>query len=718
MILVENQFYIQATSPLADDRTRVLKHNETFAVFNRYGDILPTGHSQHGIYHEGTRFLSRFGFYLDRHRPLLLSSALTEDNLLLTVDLTNFDVKLDGRVIEPRGTLHIHRSKLLWEAVCYELVRFRNYGLIRLDAELTLRFDADFADIFEVRGASRERKGCRLQDCVEDGAVILPYQGLDGVLRRTRIEAAPRAQQIAPGEMTFALHLEPQEEAELSLTVSCEVDTRSPRRRTFERALSEETEALLSLRSHECTIHTNNEQFCDWLDRCAADLHMMITHTHSMLYPYAGVPWYSAPFGRDGIITALEVLWVNPRIARGVLAFLSATQARDVNPAQDAEPGKILHEQRDGEMAALGEHPFRCYYGSVDATPLFVMLAGEYYQRTGDHDFIRSIWPNIDMALRWIEDYGDQDGDGFVEYSRRSSNGLVQQGWKDSHDSVFHEDGSIAEPPIALCEVQGYVYAAKLRGAEIAVMLGYPERAERLAAQARQLQEEFDRAFWSEELSSYVLALDGEKRPCRVRTSNAGHCLFAGIATPEHGMRTAETLLSDDLFSGWGIRTVSASEVRYNPISYHNGSVWPHDNAIIACGLGRYGRRDLVTKVLAGLFDAALFLDQRRLPELLCGFRRRPGEGPTRYPVACSPQAWASGAVFMLIQASLGLSIHAVEKKICLTYPCLPEFVPEIRLKNLRVGDASVDLRLERQPYGVGTTVLRRDGLVDIVSIK
>jgi glycogen debranching enzyme len=502
------------------------------------------------------------------------------------------------------------------------------------------------------------------------------------------------------------------------LTISCEVGKRIRCDLSYENALVEVERALHSVKADDCLIVTSNEQFNVWLNRSLADLHMMVSDTPDGPYPYAGVPWFSTPFGRDGLITAFEFLWVNPSIARGVLAYLAATQARKVVPEQDAEIGKILHETRKGEMAALNEIPFGRYYGSIDATPLFIMLAGTYYERTGDQAFITQIWPNIELALQWIDRAGDLDGDGFVEYSRRSKSGLVHQGWKDSRDAVFHADGSLAEGPIALCEVQGYVFAAKRRAARLALVLGHREQARRLVKDADKLRTQFERSFWCNDLSSYALALDGFKQPCRVRTSNAGHCLWTGIADPKHGLRTAETLVGKEFFNGWGVRTVAANETRFNPMAYHNGSVWPHDNALIAAGMASYGFKQGTLKILSGLFDASLFLELHRLPELLCGFSRRPGEGPTLYPVACSPQTWSSVALFLLLQSCLGLRIEAPRARLSFSQPVLPPFLEHIEIKNLRIGDAAVDLSLERHAKDVGINILRREGRVEIVVTK
>jgi glycogen debranching enzyme len=372
---------------------------------------------------------------------------------------------------------------------------------------------------------------------------------------------------------------------------------------------------------------------------------------------------------------------------------------------------------RAGEMAALGEVPFGLYYGSVDSTPLFVLLAGLYVERTGDEAMLRELWPAIEAALGWIDGPGDSDGDGFVEYYRKTAQGLANQGWKDSHDSIFHADGRKAEGPIALAEVQGYVFAAKQVAARCALRLGHAGLAQRLDSEAARLAERFDAAFWCPELETYALALDGAKQPCAVRTSNAGHALFTGIARADRAALVARGLLGPRFFSGWGIRTVARGEARYNPMSYHNGSIWPHDNALIALGFARYGLNRSVAQVSKGLFEAATYMDHRRLPELFCGFQRERRRGPTLYPVACSPQAWASATPFSLIQASLGLEFEPRSGEIRLRNPHLPAFLDEIILRNLRVGDLRGDLKVHRHGDEISVELLRKRGEVQVAVV-
>lgn len=701
-----------------DEHNRVLKHAETFAVFDSFGNIQRIGLGEQGIYHDGTRHLSRFDLRIHGRRPLLLSSTVKEDNALLAVDLTNPDYLVDGQVVLPRNQVHFFRCTFLWNGASYEKLRLRNYSLSPVEIRFSFQFAADFADIFEVRGLKRERRGEMQPPVVREDRVELSYRGLDNVVRRTTVGFSPTPQLIHADSAEFHEILPAHSEKSWYITVLCNVPHAVIEPDGYARAMDAAAEEAHSFRSLDAGIHTANEQFNDWLQRSSADLYLMVSPTRHGFYPYAGVPWFSTVFGRDGIITAFEYLWVNPLLAKGVLGYLAAHQATTSNAEQDADPGKILHETRRGEMAALQEIPFGCYYGSVDATPLFVALAGAYYERTADLDFIKAIWPNVRAALNWIDAYGDLDHDGFVEYARRSAHGLVTQGWKDSFDSVFHADGAIAEGPIALCEVQGYVYAAKRAGAQLAELLGDRVFADKLYEQSEQLRQRFEDEFWCEELSTYALALDGAKQPCRVRTSNPGHCLFTGIVSRERAKRVAATLLNETSFSGWGVRTVATTEARYNSMSYHNGSVWPHDNAILAAGLARYGFSNQVMAIANGLYDMSRFVDLHRMPELLCGFPRRPGEGPTLYPVACAPQSWAAGTVFLLLQSLLGLTIDAPRRQIRFTRPVMPESIDRMWIRNLRVGDASVDLSIERFSSDVGVELLGRHGELEIITVK
>jgi len=697
------------------DRTRVLKHGDTFAVFDHRGDITRGGLGEQGLYHHGTRHLSRFRLDLDGRPPFFLSSTVRDENDQLAVALTNFDVVQNGEVRVPHRTLHLALKTFLWDGTCYQQLRIKNHGLESVAGSVDLHFAADYADVFEVSGKRRKARGEDLSPEVTADRVVLGYRGLDDLLRRTILAFAPAPTMLTASTATFRFSLRPQDELVLQAAVACERGSSAARLLLFEDARSESECEFGRYRAWSCHFRTSNGQINAWVDRAVSDLHMMTTALPTGPYPYAGVPWLNTPFGRDGIITALECLWVRPSLARGVLGFLASTQATHLVSEEDAEPGKILHESRRGEMATLREVPFGRYYGSVDATPLFVLLAGAYYERTGDRDFIKTLWPNIEAALAWIDRHGDRDDDGFVEYQRQSSDGLLHQGWKDSDHAVFHADGSLAEGPIALCEVQGYVYAARRAAATIALMLGRAERAAELTRQAEALRNRFEAMFWCEDLSTYALALDGQKRPCRVRTSNAGQCLFTGIVHPERATRLARTLLGPDSFSGWGVRTLAAGEARYNPMSYHNGSVWPHDNALIAHGLARYGLGDLALQIWTGQFEAGMYFDLHRVPELFCGFPQDPGEGPITYPVACAPQAWSAASVFLLFQACLGLTIDGLERRVYLTRPRLPASLDELRIHNLEVGDATVDLLLRRHEHDVGVNVLRRDGDVQLM---
>jgi glycogen debranching enzyme len=714
---VGDPHHVLAASVTTDDRTRVLKHNDAFAVFDHLGNIRPGGLGEQGLYHDGTRHLSCLILELDGQPPFYLGSTIRDANDQLSVALTNPDRIRDGRVEAPLGTLHLAVRMFLWEKVCHWRIRVRNHGLATVDASIRLRFHADFADIFEVRGMRREARGRDLPPEVSADRVVLGYVGLDGRTRRTLLRFAPRPDRSAANQARFDRSVRPHEEVAIELAVACwaEEDAEPP---WFAEAQASVEAASERLKTGSCRVRASDGRFDAWLQRAESDVHMMTSDLPTGPYPYAGVPWFNTPFGRDGIITALQCLWLRPDLARGVLGYLAATQAVEEDPAQDAEPGKILHETRNGEMAILGEMPFGRYYGSVDATPLFVLLAGAYFERTADRAFAASIWPHVEAALSWIDRDGDRDGDGFVEYERRTTDGLIHQGWKDSDDAVSHADGTPAIGPIALCEVQAYVYAARRAGAVLARGLGMSDRASELDLQAGRLRDRFEATFWCDDLGTYALALDGDKRPCRVRSSNAGQCLFGGIASPERAARLARGLMTPEFFSGWGIRTLAATEVRYNPMSYHNGTVWPHDNSLIAYGAARYGLQELAVQVLEGLFAAGTYFDLNRMPELFCGFDRVQGEGPIPYPVACAPQAWAAGSVFLLLQACLGLGVRAAERQVWFHRPQLPSFLPEVRITDLSVAGVAVDLLLVRHGDDVGVNVLRRGGDVSVVVAK
>lgn len=711
IIRIKGHAYVLATSPRVAMRTLTLKDGDTFAVFDRYGDTGSVGPGEQGIYHRGTRMLSHHEFHLGHQRPLLLSSTVHEHNAFVAVDLTNPDIPLSGEHLIPRGAIHVFRSMFLHHGTLFCRTRVFNYGDAGMDTDIAYLFEADFADVFEVRGVTRRKRGRSWAD-VDGDEVALCYEGLDGITRRTRLEFSEPPAELSAGHARFTPRLAPHQAFELYHTACFEQDRRV--RPSAGHFLESRERLVTKLCGKRTTIITSNEQFNHWLDRSSADLRMLETETPDGPYPYAGVPWFSTVFGRDGIITALEYLWLDPSVAKGVLATLAANQASQESPDQDAEPGKILHEWREGEMANLAEVPYGCYYGSADSTPLFLMLAAAYWRRTGDRVCLEWLWPHVERALAWIDKHGDGDGDGFVEYARKRPGGLRNQGWKDSEDSIMHADGALAEGPIALCEVQGYVYAGKRGAADMADALGMSQRAHRLRQQAERLREKFEADFWLDDLGTYALALDGAKRPCRVESSNPGHLLYCGIAAPERAVRVADSLMGPDLFSGWGVRTLAEGERRYNPMSYHNGSIWPHDNALAATGLARYGMADRAQKILGGMFDAALAVDLNRLPELFCGFPRQAGQGPTLYPVACIPQAWAAGSAFLLLEAVLGLQLSATPPAILFHRPVLPDFLDRVEIGNLQVGGASVDVILNRHPHSVGINVLRRDGEVEI----
>jgi glycogen debranching enzyme len=716
LIEIEGQYYIQANSSFADNRKIILKQGESFGIFDLYGDIFKAGEGYYGIYHQGTRFISQMEFYIENKRPLLLSSNLREENEVLTIDLSNseFYSEINKSFIE-HGTIHVLRRKFLYDGVYYEEITFHNYDTRPIEFTASIKLNSDFADIFEIRGMKREQRGYNLGIYASDREMAINYVGLDEVKRTATLTFDPLPDNIQNNRADFKISMEPKATSHLFVNAGFTLNNQASHYKSFEIAHNELLYGIKKLKKQSCTFHSDNAQFNDWVNRSKSDLYTLLTETEHGYYPYAGIPWYSTAFGRDGIITALMCLWMDTEITRGVLNLLAKTQAKIENDFMDAEPGKIFHEMRSGEMAATREIPFQLYYGTIDATMLFVVLAGEYLKRTNDRSTIKQIWPNIIAAIDWIDNYGDIDKDGFIEYRKKSENGLENQGWKDSFDSIFYDSGELAKGPIALCEVQAYTYDAKIKASEMAYHLGKQQLAEKWNHEAEQLKKKFNEVYWLKEKSTFALALDGDKKPCKVSSSNAGQCLFSGIVDNDKARDLTRSLLSETMFSGWGIRTIGKNEVKYNPMSYHNGSIWPHDNALIAYGMKKYGFDEEVKKIFSGLMDTSLFVDNKRLPELFCGFERRVDEGPTAYPVACSPQAWAVASVFLMVSTILGIEVDAKNKRLTFNKPSLPDFMNELTIFNLMVNGHKVTFKAEKINHSVSIRIIEKTGDLDVV---
>ncbi len=697
---------VTAEVPSAE-RTLTLRHDDCFALFNEIGDIDAEARSEAGLYRGGVRYLSRFTLTIGGQPPLLLSANPRDDNVLLTVNLTNGDSRGEGgRIVLPRGTLYVTRSRFIWQGVFHESIRVRNFALTTVNVELVVRFGCDFENIIDVRAQRRVDAGRARFERVEEDSVIQGYRGADDIVRETVVDCHTAPEAISADSLRYRLQIGSRGEKNISLAIGCRSVNTPVQIATFTRSLASAEEYARREGVPETRIESSDPLLNAWVQRSAADINMLLTTTAHGRVPAAGLPWLDAAFGRDAIVTALETLWVWPDIARNVLRYLAATQCTDSFPATGAEPGKILNEARGGDIAPN-------YFG-VDTTPLFVLLAAAYFTRTADIEFITELWPSLTAALSWIDVYGDIDGDGFVEAAARPGQPR-QHGWKSSPDAVFHADGQVAQGALALCEVQGYVYGAKLGAARIARSLGEMPRAIALVEAAQALQARFNTAYWCDDIETFALALDGDKQACRVRTSNPGHCLFSGIAHAERARQIIAGFGHEQLFSGWGVRTVAESELRFNPMAYHNGAIWPHDNALLAYGASRYDDKAFALRILVAQYEAARHFDLMRMPELFCGFRRRGREPPLHLPVACSPQSVAAGSTYLLLQSILGLTIDALDRQIVLAHPVVPEGVDEIRVKNLSVGMASVDFTVRRHAGSVSVSVERREGKLDLV---
>jgi glycogen debranching enzyme len=620
--------------------------SHAFIVSNSLGDI-EAGAGQ-GLFVADTRFLSKYALSLDGQEPILLRSGLVSP---LETHIYATNPVLDGA---PSNTIELVRRRRLGEAFT-ETITLINRGDNPVQAELALAFDKDFADIFEVRSMVTSVPPRRGIGRTHDRSIVFrDRRQRNG--RKARIQFTPEPDEVRRGRARFALDLPLDEPIVVSVRVDWDlpnITTTAPVPITSD----ERAEPLTQWLRDTPNLLTDDLDLQLAYDRAVRDLaipELDLSSGHAI--PAAGVPWYLAIFGRDALITSLQSLLLGPRMAMGTLRTLAAYQATERNDFRDAEPGKMPHEIRFGELAGTNALPHARYYGSVDATPLWILLFCEVWRWAGDREFIAELLPAAERAMRWIDEEGDLDGDGLIEYQCRSPHGLENQGWKDSWDSVRFADGSLADSPIALVEVQGYVYAAKRALADLYHDLGRSDEAGRLRKQAARLKGLVQQAFWLPSEEFYALALDKEKRPVDSVTSNPGQLLWSGLPDEPYAGKVVTRLMEPESFSGWGLRTMATTMGAYNPMSYHNGSIWPHDNSLIAAGFSRYGYVDEAARVINDLVAVTRRFDDHRLPELFCGYDRAETPFPVDYPVACSPQAWAAGSIVLMVQTLAGIA--------------------------------------------------------------
>jgi glycogen debranching enzyme len=694
----------------------VIKNGNLFFLSEPDGTVpLTPGHG-FGLYYHDCRFLKGYALKISGRKPeVLVRNA--DRGYMATLGLSNPDLDDKGR------SLPKHSVEIRWERVAsaedlalVDTLLLQNLTSDHISFSLEFQFQAAFEDIFAIRGLFQGKHGTRHPPVWENSALCFRYDGADEIEREIAIHFSPRPNQRLPHIANYRVELAPRDSRQLrvSLNVSASERQKRPVRRSVEIKSKESREWKQGWPEQKTQIQTNSLLLSRVMDRSLNDLRVLrCTLDEGASYFAAGVPWFVALFGRDSIITALQTLAYDLSIAEHTIRLLAKHQGKEVNPSREEEPGKILHELRVGEMAHLGEIPHTPYYGTVDATPLWLVLVGKHATWSGETRLFEQLRPQIEAALNWIEQYGNLDGDGYVKYDCKIEKGLANQGWKDSGDGIVNADGSLAEPPIALVEVQGYVYQAKIEMAALFRRVGEEERASALEEQAERLRERFDLDFWVDD-GYYALALQQHNRQAAVLSSNTGHPLWSGIARPERAGKIVERLLSDEMFNGWGVRTLTSGALRYNPLGYHLGTVWPHDNSLIAAGFKRYGFDNQALKIMGGLIEAAVHFQSHRLPELFGGFAQQDYGIPVSYPVACQPQAWSAGAVPYLLTTALGLEGDGFESKLRIVRPMLPENVNQVEVCGLRVGQGSVDLSFTRSGDHVAAKVLRLEGKMEV----
>jgi len=700
------------------EKVSTIKEGDYFMLTTMEGNIPFKNSRGFGFYYQDTRFLSCMEFFINEKNPVCLASTV-ELNYLERIECTNPDIESDGVKIS-QETLNIRQLRVVSDGL-HNRVRIQNYNAFPVKLNLKFKFCSDFADIFEVRGLKRKSRGKLLHPQSEDKTLILAYLGKDELFRQTHLYFSQRPTSVEINSegaiVVFDLEVEGDGKAVLSFNVKPVIgDERVKGSIGDFKKILDELEASYDEYDDNClTIDTSNSIFNRLLERSKKDIRALVTEMPEGRIIVGGIPWFAAPFGRDSAIVSIQSLSLNSGLTRDTIRFLAKFQGTKESAWHDEEPGKIFHELRRGELANLGEIPHIPYYGSIDSTPLFLILASEYLKWTNDINLIKELKNNIDGAVDWIKNYGDIDGDLFVEYERKSERGLENQGWKDSSCSVCHLDGSLAKPPIALVEVQAYVYYALMRASQIYNKFGNLEKSIGLKSWAMAIKDKFNADFWMPEEGFLAMALDGNKKQVKTIASNAGQVLWTGILDEDKAKKVVERLMQPDMFSGWGIRTISKLSKTYNPMSYHNGTVWPHDNALIIRGLKRYGFDSAVEKVATGLYDAANHHAYMRLPELFCGFTRKGESWPIDYPVACSPQAWSAGSVFMVLQSLLGISPDAPNNVLYVNKPSLPAWLNEVKMKGLRLGKGVLDISFRRENGRTSFMVLKKEGEMKII---
>ena len=684
---------------------------KTFLSTRLAGDIVPAGATDVGFFHDDTRFLSCLELRVGG-RPTMVLSSNTERTFASQIELTTEPIRIRDSFEIPENTIHIRRQQLLKAETMFDRLSLVSFNREDVEVRVELRFDADFVDVFQVRGTTREISGTYYRPLRTDEGLSLYYLGRDNVLRQTRIKFSPPPAQILEKSAVWDVQLSPLTHSEIEISITPLVGEEQDGRPEFgfSKCLAERRSRFSEWEHSSTHFSSNNGIFNAALATATADYHALQIRDRGKRVLGAGIPWFATLFGRDSVISAYQALALNPNLAIDTLQVLVHYQGRQRNDWQDEDPGKILHEFRQGEMTRCGELPFGPYYGSVDSTPLFLVLLSETYRWTADREVVERLLPAAYAALDWIDTYGDLDSDGFVEWERRSPKGLVNQAWKDSWDAYMRPDRSIPPYPLASIEVQGYVYDAKFRMARLLREFGETERAEKLQRQAEELGRKLDEAFWMPDLQYFAMALDGSKEQLRCISSNPGHLLFSRAVGPDRVEKIVERLMREDMASGWGWRTLSRDEPTFNPMSYHRGSVWPHENSLIAHGMALYEYREPVRKIMTALFHAALNFRDYRLPELFCGVQRREHDQPVHYPVSCSPQAWASGAWFLMLTSILGIRPNAPQKELSIVNPELPEWLNHLQIRNLRIGESRVALDFIRDTDRTYCNVVKVDG--------